>query len=326
MEPNVKVFYSWQSDSDKKYNWYFIKECIEVALRTIKPTIEVAPRLDHDTKNEPGMIDIFSTIQAKIRTADVFVCDLTYVYANADGELCPNPNVLIELGYAMRSIGDKHIIAIMNEEYGYPDSEDPKTQLPFDLRHKRWPIKYKYGANTEKDIAKKSLVKDLSMALISSINYSLESKSISNSDNKLSMNWIRDAVLNSDPSTDWTQVQEGVNSHRVFLNEINIRLVMKEDDSGIQCEDFYARWANGFPDRHATGYWCYLYYGNALVSRTVLVSVDGGRCMLPIPREFDENQELLVVDPYDYKIAEIYDVIGDLPSYFQRSGLKLIKS
>jgi hypothetical protein len=50
----------------------------------------------------------------------------------------PNPNVMIELGYAARSRGWDRIIPIMNTSGG-----TSPEQLPFDLRHRRWPITYR---------------------------------------------------------------------------------------------------------------------------------------------------------------------------------------
>ncbi|MCB1593264.1 MAG: hypothetical protein KDI90_12525 [Alphaproteobacteria bacterium] len=50
------VFYSWQSDLPNKTNRGFIEEALEKALQNLKAHIkvEVCPRLDKDTKNEPG--------------------------------------------------------------------------------------------------------------------------------------------------------------------------------------------------------------------------------------------------------------------------------
>ncbi len=45
--------------------------------------------------------------------------------------LTPNPNVLVELGYALKALGQQRIIMVMNTHFGNPE------QLPFDLRLKR---------------------------------------------------------------------------------------------------------------------------------------------------------------------------------------------
>ena len=45
--------------------------------------------------------------------------------------MTPNPNVVYELGYARRALGDEHIIMVMNTAYG------AQPDLPFDLRQHR---------------------------------------------------------------------------------------------------------------------------------------------------------------------------------------------
>lgn len=62
--------------------------------------MDEAIRLEHDTAGIPGTPDIASTIFAKIRDAGVFVADLTLLPHTGSGKRSPNPNVLIELGYA----------------------------------------------------------------------------------------------------------------------------------------------------------------------------------------------------------------------------------
>src|SRR5262249_21846298 len=43
----------------------------------------------------------------------------------------PNPNVLIEYGYALKNLGESRVLAVMNTAFGGPEL------LPFDLRGKR---------------------------------------------------------------------------------------------------------------------------------------------------------------------------------------------
>jgi hypothetical protein len=51
----MKIFYSWQSDIEGKFNRYFIKECLEETIRRLNYDLAIddAIRLDHDTKGEP---------------------------------------------------------------------------------------------------------------------------------------------------------------------------------------------------------------------------------------------------------------------------------
>lgn len=114
--------------------------------------------LDHDTKGIPGAPGIVETILQKIDSCSVFVADITFVAKN-DYKLFPNSNVLIELGYAIKSIGDTRIVCVMNSSFG-----KPKDGLTFDLAHKRWPITYHMEETTAED-SKKSV----EMALIGSL-------------------------------------------------------------------------------------------------------------------------------------------------------------
>jgi hypothetical protein len=79
----------------------------------------------------PGCPDIGATILSKIDAASAFVADVTIVGQTIKGKPTPNPNVLVELGYALSSLGWDRIVLVMNTAFGGPDL------LPFDLRQKR---------------------------------------------------------------------------------------------------------------------------------------------------------------------------------------------
>ena len=91
------------------------------------------------------MVDIIQTIMSKIEISTLMVADITPVGKTKHEKLLPNPNVLIELGYALRSVGDKRVIAIMNEGYG-----DEVGKLPFDLSNRRV-LCYTLSANANKN-------------------------------------------------------------------------------------------------------------------------------------------------------------------------------
>lgn len=143
----ITIFYSWQSDSPSKTNHRFIKESLEEAVKRLVANghVEEAPRLDHDTKGVHGDPDIFPTILKKIDDCDVFIADVTIVAQTQDGKNIPNPNVLLELGYAYKASGAGRIIKVMNISFG-----DPNKGLPFDLAHKRWPYTFTMPDNADK--------------------------------------------------------------------------------------------------------------------------------------------------------------------------------
>jgi hypothetical protein len=126
------VFYSWQSDLPNNTNRGFIQRALERAAENIKAddTIQIEPVLDRDTDGVPGSPDIAETIFGKIDNCDVFVCDVSIINPGASRST-PNPNVLIELGYARKCLGSGRIVMVMNTEFGGPEL------LPFDLRPKR---------------------------------------------------------------------------------------------------------------------------------------------------------------------------------------------
>lgn len=129
---NDTVFYSWQSDLPTATNRGFIEDALDRAVKRIHidQTIEVEPVIDRDTAGVPGAPDIASVILAKIDRAQVFVADVSIIHQGT-GRLGPNPNVLIELGYALKSLGWSRVIVVMNAAFGAVEA------LPFDIRTKR---------------------------------------------------------------------------------------------------------------------------------------------------------------------------------------------
>jgi len=140
------IFYSWQSDRPNQTNRNLIKRSLEDAIEILNANgsidIEDAIRLDHDTRGIPGSPAIVDTILQKIESCDVFVPDVSFV-TNNEGRLCPNPNVMIEYGYALKSIGPEKILAVMNTHFGEP------VELPFDMRHRRFPLSYNIAPDAD---------------------------------------------------------------------------------------------------------------------------------------------------------------------------------
>jgi hypothetical protein len=163
------VFFSWQSDrgnTDKN----FIERALESAIKRISNDLEIAEdsrdplQLDKDTLCASGSPNIFDTIRKKIDSAAVFVADLTFISKRPRGEPSPNPNVLIEYGYAMKSLSSARIIGVMNSSYGEPS----RNTLPFDLASYRFPITYELSENAsdqERNTAREKLAAILERAV-----------------------------------------------------------------------------------------------------------------------------------------------------------------
>lgn len=151
------VFYSWQSDLPNAVNRGFIQQALEGAAKAIRndDSIEVEPVIERDTQNVPGAPQIADAIFDKIAASDVFVADVSFI---ANGKRprrgsrpCPNPNVLVELGYAAKAIGWDRIVLVMNTHFGRVE------QLPFDLRMRRTLGYEAAPGDSEKSIARRDL-------------------------------------------------------------------------------------------------------------------------------------------------------------------------
>jgi len=126
------IFYSWQSDLPNNTNNNLIEGALKFALKeNNKPTSGTLELfLDKATREETGSPDITESIFLKISRSSVFVADISIIDQNSLRQT-PNPNVLLELGYAARTLGWGKIILIFNENYG------SLSNLPFDLRNRR---------------------------------------------------------------------------------------------------------------------------------------------------------------------------------------------
>lgn len=149
------VFYSWQSDSPGGINRWLIRDALKAAIDRLGIKGEQALRLDHDTKDEAGTPDIPYVICEKISSSAIMVADVTLVGATSEGKGLPNPNVMVELGYGAHCLGWERIILVMNAHFGPPEG------LPFDLRHRRFPICYKLTPDKDgKADVKKQLIEE----------------------------------------------------------------------------------------------------------------------------------------------------------------------
>lgn len=129
---------------------------------------------------------------------------------------------------------------------------------------------------------------------------------------------IERTILSSEPTRDWKRESKGGTISAIYKRDVNIRFQTDfYDEESVQCDDFVEPWANRHPSQKAKGYFWDLYYGPTLLKRFVLVSVDGGRAMLPLPRSRDD----LRIDPLNNRVAQIYDPGESLLAYIIRSGL-----
>jgi hypothetical protein len=174
-----KVFYSWQSDLPSPTNRTLILNAIQKACAAIKSEggIAVEPVVDRDTLGLSGAPDISDAILSKIREADAFVADVSLINLVSQEQVnsnprsilgfghglqqrpTPNPNVLIELGYALAHLGNEATVLVVNTHYG------PIEQLPFDLRSLRTLTYEASPQQADRTNTKKELTADLTNAI-----------------------------------------------------------------------------------------------------------------------------------------------------------------
>jgi hypothetical protein len=100
---------------------------LNASVELLEKQSSIVAVVDRDTKGNTGSPNIFDSITRKIDKAKLFVCDLSIVTKPG----MPNPNVLIELGYAIKTLGWDRIVCLFNKESG--KIED----LPFNINHNR---------------------------------------------------------------------------------------------------------------------------------------------------------------------------------------------
>lgn len=140
------VFWSWQSDLDGRVTRELVRYALDEALTLLAADLEEAdrPSLTSDTQGVAGTPDIVATILRKIDEAAVFVGDVTPIALSESGKACANPNVLLELGYANKAIGEHRVIQVWNTAFDGARVE----KLPFDMRGRRGPLAFHLPVGT----------------------------------------------------------------------------------------------------------------------------------------------------------------------------------
>jgi hypothetical protein len=130
----VVAFYAWQSDRPEEFHRHFIRIALDEAAARINADASVEAELfvDSDTQGALGTPPVSDTILKKINRCDIFIPDLTFVAAivnpiSGKTKLIPNPNVMVEYGYALKVKTHAGLMPVMNTTHGAPE------ELPFDI-------------------------------------------------------------------------------------------------------------------------------------------------------------------------------------------------
>jgi hypothetical protein len=178
------IFYAWQSDSPETTNEEFIYKVLKRVKRKLNKDPEIQSILggevvevDRDTEGIPGSPHVAGAIWNKIEKCSIFVPDFTIVGKSFSGNRSvQNPNVLVEYGYALKTVfSSERIVAVMNTSYGGPG----ESSLPFDMRYLRWPVcNYKLSENAvAKDLEREK--RRLSDALFKQFKLIIQSSGLS---------------------------------------------------------------------------------------------------------------------------------------------------
>ena len=98
--------------------------------------------IEKDIRGDAGMCTVMEKVFEKINNVDIFLCDISPVTVldvkdstgSERSKLMPNSNVMLELGYAIRSLYYKRIIAVSNATKFL----HKRGNLPFDISHLRY--------------------------------------------------------------------------------------------------------------------------------------------------------------------------------------------
>ncbi len=238
------IFYSWQSDRPNKTNRGFIEDALNKAIRNLSQVISIDEpergeqiSLDKDTKGVPGTPPIADVIFEKIKNSSVFVPDLTFITKTENGRFIPNPNVLIEYGWALAKLTHSKIVPVVNEEFGEANSET----LPFDMKHYRRPITYKLkesASSEERKEIKTELVKNLERA----ITLVLEKSAVQNS-KPLPLLKKEENTLSNDEQT--LLIEASKNSHGLIMrldSKTTWFIKINEKEFGSKSREEFSRW------------------------------------------------------------------------------------
>lgn len=120
-----------------------------------------------------------------------------------------------------------------------------------------------------------------------------------------------ETLLKNSGKDDWIiNDEDGVYTYK---NDVNLHIQRSSEN-----RDFNEPWAVKFPDKNAKASDYTIYYNNSLIEKKTLVSVDGGRAVLPMPKSNSNN----IVDFVSYILAKIVNAGDQFDSYFNRALLK----
>ena len=121
-------------------------------------------------------------------------------------------------------------------------------------------------------------------------------------------------ILATSSQDDWIVNDES--GSFTYKNDLSLHIERAEYDS---YREFDESWATSHPDPHAVAVEYTVKYGSSFVDKHTLVSVDGHRATLPMPKSAID----LRVAPSDINFAKIVNIGNRVDEYLRRSGIKV---
>ncbi|EJD6329729.1 hypothetical protein I5F07_19930 [Proteus vulgaris] len=120
-------------------------------------------------------------------------------------------------------------------------------------------------------------------------------------------------ILSESNQDDW--IVDDESGSFTYKDDLNLHIERAPYES---YRSFNESWATSHPDNKALAVEYTIKYGSSFVDKKTLVSVDGHRATLPMPK----SQNDLTVDKSDVNFAKIVDTSGRVDEYLERSNIK----
>ena len=122
-------------------------------------------------------------------------------------------------------------------------------------------------------------------------------------------------ILATSTQDDWI-IDTNTGSY-TYKKDLNLRIAESNFDDD---RAFDEPWATKHPDPNAKSNDFTVFYNNSFVRKERLVSVDGHRAVLPMPKSRTD----LRIDKADYNFAKIVNTGSQLDEYLERSNISVI--
>lgn len=129
---------------------------------------------------------------------------------------------------------------------------------------------------------------------------------------------IESILLLSDPEHDWIHSTRDARTVAFYSEDVDLRIEYGFQDSDVHDAKFSDTWTQKFDDPQATSYYVHLLYRSSVIKELILVYVDGGHALLPIP-----VPGTLAVPRISYCIALIIDGGSSLDEAMGDAGLRV---